>query len=164
MNLKNVFNSIYMVNQIRKISEKNRSNFAIFNDLPLDLKLRICECCLCRAIRNVNIPNDLFCILNDSLGRDCFKNEVECYAKNQLKSNSLCANCVQVVSFISSEKNQLTKLFQCCFPSCAFKSKRSFNMKRHYLIHLHVKDNKCAICEQHFARKFELQEHQRTCS
>lgn len=160
----NLFNSIYMVNGISQISEKHPSNFSILNiDLPFDVKKGICACCLCRASREkFCIPNDPFCILNDSLGHDCLKNDIECDA-NQLNSNALCQNCMQVVSLTPSKKDRFTKLFQCCVPSRKFESKRSFNMKRHYLVHFNVKENECAICERNFARKSDLQKHQRKC-
>lgn len=139
MNTINLFNSVYQVNEIKQISETNPSNFSIFDsDLPFALKKYICECCLCRAIRGkFSIPKDRFCILDDSLGRNCLKNECQ-YDAKQVDSHSLCENCVRVVSMISSKQSYLTKSFECLFPSCQFKSKHSFNMKRHHLIHLNV--------------------------
>lgn len=153
----NVFTSIDMINEIQKISETHRTIFSIFNHLPLDMKKRICECCLCRAIRWKQ-----FCILKDPLSRNCFKNEID-FDTNQRSSNELCVNCVRVVSLIASRKNRRTKWFGCVFPSCEFKSQYSSYLKRHYLIHLNVNNWKCSMCEQNFRRKSRLLEHQRKC-
>lgn len=166
MSMRATFNSCYLLTEIKQLSEKYRSNFSLFDaDLSFENKKHICVCCLCRATEGkFNILNDPFCILNGSASFGCcFQNEIECDT-NQLKTNSLCANCMQVVSFVSSKKDSLTKAYQCRFLSCEFKSQRSFNMKRHYLIHLNVKNNQCAICEEHFASKSGLQNHQRTCA
>lgn len=156
----NSFSSLYMINEVKRIAEAHQRDFSIDEYLPIEMKMAVCECCLCR-IRRKNNPsielNEKFCIQHDPMKRVCEKKRND---RKQKSSNELCDMCKRTL-IILSKKKQLTKEIQCCFPPCLYSTKYGNTIGSHYMKHLDVKNFECTFCQKGFRAKSTMRQHQR---
>lgn len=158
----NQFNTIYMRENVKRIAEQFQCEFSIDEYLPLQLKMAVCQCCLCklRQKKHSSIEiNGKFCIYNDPLKRKCNECHMRKRKSNQQTSKELCNTCMSIL-VVLSKKNQQTKEIRCAFSPCLYKTTRTASLKMHYLNHLNIKNYACPMCDRGFSTKSACRKHQ----